>query len=630
MHNISYFAPDWIWGMRIKEFSILFIVYCFFTINGVQAQGALCDQIEPFCAGNERLTFPNSNPGNSTQSTGEFGPDYGCLEETPYPSWFFLKVEDPGNLEFRISQYANSNGTGAPLDVDFVVWGPFKRDDPLCTNSALSGGNIVDCSYLPDAVEIMRIPNAEANSVYVVMITNFERIRGFISLQQSNTGGNQGSTDCSILGGSLGGNVPVCGETEYTLDGTTDEADLYQWYIFNENTGNFDIIPGADNPVFTVTESGVYRLEVIDTFEEVSATEDVTVTFYDNPQVGEANDLFICAESTETIDLTSTASELISANANPSNYTVIYYDNNEDAENDNNEIENPGVYPFESGKEIFARVLQLESECLSPVTSFRLSSFVFPEISIDESTLVCVDINGNLQSPFQIGTNIGNDYSFEWTAGTEIISTEPILNITELPSVLNFNLSITHIPSGCQTSLATQVIQVSPPESVSVEVSGSDFGNGYTVKVLPGGGLGLEFPGYEYQLDDGSWTGNDSFRDVPPGVHTVSVRDAQNCGQVTSEPFFLIGYKRFFSPNGDGYNDTWNIISDNSFQIEKLYVFDRYGKLLKQLDPSSNKGWDGTFNGVPLPADDYWFKIQVREKSTNTSKEYSTNFSLIR
>ena len=46
-----------------------------------------------------------------------------------------------------------------------------------------------------------------------------------------------------------------------------------------------------------------------------------------------------------------------------------------------------------------------------------------------------------------------------------------------------------------------------------------------------------------------------------------------------------------------------------------IYIFDRYGKLLKQVLPSS-QGWNGTINGEPLPADDYWYVISLDDNRT--------------
>ncbi|MFD0779458.1 T9SS type B sorting domain-containing protein [Flavobacterium myungsuense] len=67
---------------------------------------------------------------------------------------------------------------------------------------------------------------------------------------------------------------------------------------------------------------------------------------------------------------------------------------------------------------------------------------------------------------------------------------------------------------------------------------------------------------------------------------------------------------KFFTPNNDGSNDTWNIkgISDKFNSKAKVEIFNREGKLLKQLN-AIDKGWDGIYNGEILPSDDYWYVV---------------------
>ena len=88
-------------------------------------------------------------------------------------------------------------------------------------------------------------------------------------------------------------------------------------------------------------------------------------------------------------------------------------------------------------------------------------------------------------------------------------------------------------------------------------------------------------------------------------------------------------YPLYFTPNGDGYHDTWNIIGISNQLDAEIYIFDRYGKLLKQLSPTS-LGWDGTFNGEALPSSDYWFIVNYREPSDDTKKEFKAHFTLKR
>ena len=118
------------------------------------------------------------------------------------------------------------------------------------------------------------------------------------------------------------------------------------------------------------------------------------------------------------------------------------------------------------------------------------------------------------------------------------------------------------------------------------------------------------------------------FTGVGPGSHIGYAVDVEGCGEV-GDPFGIIDYPRFFTPNGDGYNDTWNIIGIDGQPAAKIYIFDRYGKLLKQLSPTGN-GWDGTFNGRVLPSDDYWFSVEFVEPADGSIQEFRANFTLKR
>ena len=132
---------------------------------------------------------------------------------------------------------------------------------------------------------------------------------------------------------------------------------------------------------------------------------------------------------------------------------------------------------------------------------------------------------------------------------------------------------------------------------------------------------------YEFAIDDviGPYQDEPVFEKVRPGKHTIYVRDKNQCGTAKID-VWVIGYKKFFTPNGDGYTDTWNIIgiTPNNLPKSKIYLFDRYEKFLKELDPLS-PGWDGTFNGKPMPQTDYWFRAILED-----GREFKGHFSLIR
>ncbi|WP_262711713.1 T9SS type B sorting domain-containing protein [Antarcticibacterium arcticum] len=90
-----------------------------------------------------------------------------------------------------------------------------------------------------------------------------------------------------------------------------------------------------------------------------------------------------------------------------------------------------------------------------------------------------------------------------------------------------------------------------------------------------------------------------------------------------------MGYPRFFTPNNDGYNDTWNIIDGGGISVTKVIIYDRYGKLIKQINPGIS-GWDGTFNSRPMPADDYWFVVDYTDSSVESMQQFKGHFTLKR
>jgi len=82
-------------------------------------------------------------------------------------------------------------------------------------------------------------------------------------------------------------------------------------------------------------------------------------------------------------------------------------------------------------------------------------------------------------------------------------------------------------------------------------------------------------------------------------------------------------FPKFFTPNNDGYNDTWNINPRYLAPNSLIRIFDRYGKLLKELPP--NTAWDGTYIGQEQPSSDYWFVV-----TRFNGFEFKSHFSLKR
>ena len=130
---------------------------------------------------------------------------------------------------------------------------------------------------------------------------------------------------------------------------------------------------------------------------------------------------------------------------------------------------------------------------------------------------------------------------------------------------------------------------------------------------------------YEYALDDLIFQDQPNFINVRPGMRTVSVRDKVGCG-VSQVQVGVVGYYKYFSPNNDGINDTWQILGlKTTFNsLSNVYIYDRYGRFLAQIS-GPNETWDGSYQGQPLLADDYWFRLELED-----GRVYTGHFSLMR
>jgi gliding motility-associated-like protein len=157
-----------------------------------------------------------------------------------------------------------------------------------------------------------------------------------------------------------------------------------------------------------------------------------------------------------------------------------------------------------------------------------------------------------------------------------------------------------------------------------VNVVASQFTNNQSIEVDVTNTNGSN----EYKLNNGLWQDSNLFESLIVGKHIVAAREKSGCSIESNIWFLLIDYPRFFTPNNDGVNDTWNIAGLESQPEAVITVFDRYGKALSVFRADS-LGWNGVSKGKGLPSASYWFKVQYfeMEKRPKTRISY---FSLVR
>lgn len=304
-----------------------------------------------------------------------------------------------------------------------------------------------------------------------------------------------------------------------------------------------------------------------------------------------------------------------------SGISLTYHTSIADANQKLNPLSSPYINE-DNGKvvsTIYVRMTNTTTECFE-ITSFNL--LATPIYTTEATVNYCSNLYPEtITIDAGIATENQDNYTYLWESGENT----PTLNINQAGT---YKVTITDKITGCIETHIVTVIEVSTATIVNVNVKDLADNNSITVEV---DGTGI----YEYALyyneDDNEdeyfpYQSSNTFEHVAAGVYTLKVMDVKNNCGTTEETVYVVGFTKFFTPNGDNYHDVWRIegIPDTFMPNTKVYIFDRYGKLIKQISPY-NDGWDGTFKGQPLPSDDYWFSATLAD-----GRHFKSHFTLKR
>ncbi len=296
---------------------------------------------------------------------------------------------------------------------------------------------------------------------------------------------------------------------------------------------------------------------------------------------------------------------------------VKYFDEN------NVLLPSPLPNPFVTNSQNITATVQnpLNTICAATTTlNFVVNPVPTIDLNLDglSNELVCSNL-----STFFVTLNAGildgsptSDYDYIWTKDGIIVgSNSPTLDVN---TVGDYTVEVIN-NSGCSRIRTITVTASNIATIVSIDVV--DLADVNTVTVNATG------PGdYQYSIDEptGFWQDSNFFNNVPAGEHVVYVTDKNGCGQVY-QAIAIVGVPKFFTPNGDSYNDVWEIKGISKYPQAEVQLFDRYGKYITTLN-AINKSWNGNYNGAPLPADDYWYVLNLE----NGKPEIKGHFSLKR
>lgn len=304
--------------------------------------------------------------------------------------------------------------------------------------------------------------------------------------------------------------------------------------------------------------------------------------------------------------------------------SVHYYRNLNDAQLEQNEIL-PTNYINET-KDSQILYVRVENEndgnCYGIGPFLTLTIQQIPQFDVNPTAIVCLNL-----PPITLQTfNPKGNYTYLWTnASGTMISTNSSAEVAEAglytviaTSVLNcesFPKTVTVTASDIATITMNDIIVVDDSDNNSITVNNTNLGAG----------------DYTFSLDApfGPFQDETYFENLLPGIYTLYVSDKNSCG-VAALDIAILGFPKFFTPNGDGHNDTWKVLGNDlsSIQISTIYIFDRFGKLVADVD-LTGEGWDGFYNGERLPGADYWYLVKFTDQYGNY-REKRGNLSLIR
>lgn len=412
--------------------------------------------------------------------------------------------------------------------------------------------------------------------------------------------------------------VRICsynGSESYLLDTIIPEViDDPTGYVFSYHTSNADAVDSINPIGSTATITEISRT----IFVRVTDASNVlcfSVTSFEAAinriqRATQPLPIVVCDDNFDgvvSVDLFEKNPEILGG-LPASDFTIVYYASENDRLNATNAI-GGNFQNTENPQTIYVSMIENTTGCFD-YTQFeiRVNPRPVPQFGA-ESYIYCI----NLATPIPISVQSGFQY-YVWSTGVEGSS----LNTIFVSAPGTYSVMVTN-EFNCTSEVSVVVFPSNIATITGIDiVDFSGLGNSATINVTGEGD-------YEFALENEfQYQDSNVFNGLLNGYYTVFVRDKNGCG-VVSQEFLILDYPKYFTPNEDGYHDTWKIIGIDQFPGTKIYIFDRFGKLLHEVATTSN-GWDGTNgSGISMPSSDYWFSIQIPDRP-----EYRGHFTLKR
>ncbi|MNK06536.1 Microbial collagenase precursor [compost metagenome] len=399
--------------------------------------------------------------------------------------------------------------------------------------------------------------------------------------------------------------------TEFKLNEDADAFDSISWDFGDGSPASTQV-----NPTHVYNNSGTYTVTATITRQGQISVLSTDFSITATPIANTPNVLTECDpdnNSSTTFNL-SQNTPVILGSQNSSDYQVKYFTSSENANTNTSPLNDTAYTNISNPQTIYARVQSSVNPDCFQTTNFVIRALSSPNINTLEKAFICLNsTEGLLLDAVKTNTLA---FTYKWSTGEETSGIK-VMKQGIYSVIVTNNV-------GCSN---TKIITVTASNIATIDdVIVNDLRDNNTVTIIasPTGNIDTT---YLYSLDkpNGPYQTSNLFEYVPAGTHTVYVYDTNGCG-VASQEITVLSIPKFFTPNGDGINDTWNIIGINAhfYGNSKIYIFDRYGKFLADVNPKGI-GWDGIYNGSKLPSTDYWYVLQL-----DNGRTVKGHFSLIR
>lgn len=422
--------------------------------------------------------------------------------------------------------------------------------------------------------------------------------------------------DCSGNNGSI--NITgLISNTEYLISYTDDGVPIN--LTINSDSNGIILIENLDN--------GVYTDFIVELLGCITDSDQVLeLNGPENPILSSILDQYYCDEDHDyiinNIDLSIYDSDALNG-LSSALFSVSYHSSEENAMNNiavsKDNYSTIGLDNYT----IYARVTNNSTNCYNYIPII-INVNIPADFEIIGGIICLNDDDTPNEEEFGlpiIDTFLSEiDYSFQWFLSEELIvgETQPVITIHQ-PGI--YDVLVTDKLTDCTITKSAEIIPSGRPKEYEITVTSNPFSTNHTVEITASG-HGV----YEYSIDD-EVQSSPVFENILLGFHDFCIIDTQGCGDICEE-IMIIDYMKFFTPNNDSSNDGWRIIGAEFLNGAKIFIYDRSGKLITELNPNGET-WDGLYNGKKLPSSDYWFTVEFNDNN-NLRRTFKAHFTLKR